>query len=423
MKFDFSIESSIESIHNTNTKEYFKEVYQTFINGNYRSSIVMLYSVLICDLVYKLRDLRDIYGETSAKKILSEIETMQKNNPTSPEWESKLIEFIKIRTSFFESSDIVAIESLQKFRHLSAHPVLNSADLLYSPNRETVQSLIRNILEGVLTNPPFFSNKIFDTMLLDLAEVKDKIGEPESIERYVKSRYLKHLKENDFKKVYRSLWKISFITDDDDSKENGYINYYTLKVFTAYDKNTCFQLLKTEPNYYSNINKDGKLGTLVHFLASFPELYPLLDQSLKLLLDNKLKDEGDFQFMGWFKSSTLTEHLKSLDVSILYNISSEAFEFIQTLATDNGCKDELINFAINYFGESSSFDECRKRYNAIITCIVDDLNVNQMKRLLEVANGNSQIYYKWGMKQTLRQLSEKYKEEIDTSIYNSIFKD
>ena len=130
MNFDFSIESSIDKIQNARTKEYFKEVYQTFVNGNYRSSIVMLYSVLICDLVYKLRDLRDIYREVKAKKILDEIEEMQKQNPNSPDWESKLIEFIKTRTSLLEPSDIVAIESLQKFRHLSAHPVLNNSDLL-----------------------------------------------------------------------------------------------------------------------------------------------------------------------------------------------------------------------------------------------------------------------------------------------------
>ena len=156
MTIDYSIESSFERIQNVHTREYFQEVYQTFVNGNYRSSTVMLYSVLICDLVYKMRDLRDLYGDSKAKKILDEIESMQSRNPNSSEWESKLIEFIKDRTTLLEASDIVAIESLQKFRHLSAHPVLNNADLLFSPNRDTVKALMINILQGVLTNPPFF---------------------------------------------------------------------------------------------------------------------------------------------------------------------------------------------------------------------------------------------------------------------------
>jgi hypothetical protein len=34
---------------------------------------------------------------------------------------------------------------------------------------------MRNILSEVLTNSPFFSNKIFDTFLLNLSDIKDKM--------------------------------------------------------------------------------------------------------------------------------------------------------------------------------------------------------------------------------------------------------
>src|SRR5699024_8183869 len=128
-----------------------------------------------------LRDLRDIYSDSKAKKIIDEIEDLQTNNPTSSKWELKLIEEIKSRTNLFESSDVVAIESLQKYRHLSAHPVLSNSDLLFTPSRETVQSLMRSILEGILTNPPFFSNKIFDTMLMDLVEVQESLVEDQAL--------------------------------------------------------------------------------------------------------------------------------------------------------------------------------------------------------------------------------------------------
>lgn len=188
MNFDYSIETSLEKIQNYKTSQYFQEVYQTYINKNYRSSVVMLYSVLICDLVFKLRDLRDIYSDSKAKNIIDEIEDLQTKKPTSSEWESKLIEAIKTRTNLFEPSDIVAIESLQKYRHLSAHPVLTNSDLLFTPNRETVQSLMRSILEGILTNPPFFSNKIFDAMLADLVEVQESLYEDQALRKYVVSR-------------------------------------------------------------------------------------------------------------------------------------------------------------------------------------------------------------------------------------------
>lgn len=422
MNFDFSIESAIDKIQNNNTKQYFQEVYQTFVNGNYRSSSVMLYSVLICDLVYKLRDLRDIYNDSKAKKILEEIEEMQSKNPNSPDWESKLIEFIKLRTTLLESSDIVAIKSLQKFRHLSAHPVLNNADLLYSPNKETVQSLIRNILDGVLTNPPFFSSKIFDTMMADLVAIKDKIIEEDSLKRYINSRYLKRLKEIDFSKLFRSLWKIVFISDDKNAIENREINYSVLKIFIDHNKTICVNLVKAESHFYSNVNKDEHLSRIIHLISWYPEFYKNIEESLKLLIENKINDNGDFKLIAWFVYPTLLIHIKNLNPQEMHRITTESFNFVRILCIKNECEKELIDFAIEYFGESHSFDVSNSIYNKIISHI-DNFSLVQVNRLFEVSNDNYQIYNRMGMKKKLLNIADNFDDEIDKSLYANIFPD
>ncbi len=422
MNFDFSIESSAEQINNPNTKQYFKEVYQTFINGNYRSSTVMLYSVLICDLVYKLRDLRDIYGDTTAKDILDDIEKIQLANSTSPEWESKLIEFIKIRTALLESSDIVAIESLQKNRHLSAHPILTNTDLLFSPNRDTVKSLIRNILEGILTNPPFFSNKIFDTMLADLVEVKNKIGDYERLEIYVKSRYLEKLNETSFRKLFRSLWKIVFVTEDTDSVTNRVLTFNVLKIFATSDRGICVDLINNEPTYYSNINKDEQVGRLIWLLSYFPDFYEPLQSALKLLITSLIGRNQNFQLIGWFIYPTVKAHLAVLDVSKFTDISSSAFMRLVKLSEQNDCLKEIIDIAIEYFGLSKSFGDSTSRFDNTIAKVTNHLNLDQTKRLLELSNSNDQIYHTFGMYSKLNSLAEKYTDTIDKSLYKSIFR-
>jgi hypothetical protein len=143
---EFSIEKEIDNIYNQKTKDYFKEVYSSYCSGNFRSAVVMLYSVVLCDLIYKLQELRDRYSDGSAKKILEEINDIKEKNDKSSDWETKLIEFIEKRTSFFEGADCENILHLQKHRHLSAHPVLDQIDLLFSPNKETVRSHVRNML-------------------------------------------------------------------------------------------------------------------------------------------------------------------------------------------------------------------------------------------------------------------------------------
>lgn len=421
MKFDFSIESASERIQNTNTKKYFEEVHQTFNNGNYRSATVMLYSVLICDLTYKMRDLRDVYNDSKAKKILEEIENMQKINPKSPEWESRLIELIKERTSLLEASDIANIEFLQKQRHLSAHPVLNNADLLYSPNKETVQSLIRNILEGVLTNPPFFSNKIFDIMLQDLAEIKDKITDDESLEKYILSRYLKRLKETDFRKVFRSLWKVVFISEDDESARNRSINYSVLKIFVTHNKNVCIELLKNEPNYYSNINKDEHLSRLIRLSAYFPDFYKNFESSLKQLLNNKIALEDENRFVAWFTKESFKEHISSLDVENFEEIPYNSFCLMYELSINNGCENDLNNFAIDFYGESRSFYETQKRFDNLINDFNKVYTLEQICKLIEVSNNNYQIYKSYGIKYRIRNIAEKYEDKINKTLYPRIF--
>ena len=52
---EFSIDLAAEQISDLRTKDYFQEVLGSFINGNYRSAVVMLWSVVVADFVYKCR--------------------------------------------------------------------------------------------------------------------------------------------------------------------------------------------------------------------------------------------------------------------------------------------------------------------------------------------------------------------------------
>ena len=138
--FTYSIEQNAENIYHHKTREYFQEVLQSYVSGSYRSAVVMLYSVVMCDLIYKLQDLKELYNDKTAQSILDKIEQEQKNKPDSGSWETVLIDEIKSRTHLLEQSDKVNLDSLRQHRHLSAHPVLNQQDLLSTPNQETVRA-------------------------------------------------------------------------------------------------------------------------------------------------------------------------------------------------------------------------------------------------------------------------------------------
>ena len=84
-----------ENIYNEKTKNYFEEVLSSYNNKNYRSAVVMLYSVVIYDIIAKIKELDEIYNQEWAKKTIKEINTQRKTAPKSPEWEKLLLEKIK----------------------------------------------------------------------------------------------------------------------------------------------------------------------------------------------------------------------------------------------------------------------------------------------------------------------------------------
>jgi hypothetical protein len=71
---DFSIEMAIERIVDPRTRNYFGEVYRSYAGGSFRSAVVMLWSVVICDLLFKLDALANTYTDDSARQILEAVE-------------------------------------------------------------------------------------------------------------------------------------------------------------------------------------------------------------------------------------------------------------------------------------------------------------------------------------------------------------
>ena len=148
---EYSIEQRATQIFDARTKEYFSEVLSCYSAGNYRSSVVMLWSVAVCDLLFKLQNLVDLYGDTKAKDILTEIGKLQQENERSPIGETRLVESVAEQTQLIDIAERENLLHLQRQRHLAAHPVVNANFQLHRPNRETARALIRNTLDGVLT--------------------------------------------------------------------------------------------------------------------------------------------------------------------------------------------------------------------------------------------------------------------------------
>ena len=88
------MEFDTNKIYDPRSKEYFQEVLACYKIGSYRSAIVLLNSVCLCDIFYKLQELRDIYSDNIAGDCLKKIEAQIAKDKTSPGWEKTLVESV-----------------------------------------------------------------------------------------------------------------------------------------------------------------------------------------------------------------------------------------------------------------------------------------------------------------------------------------
>ena len=211
----FTIEDLIEKIYEPKSKELFKDIYTSYTQGQYRATIVMLWTAVICDLVYKLQYLRDIYNDQTSIKILEEIANEQKKNPKSSEWEKILIDEMNKRTQLITTIEKENLEYLQKQRNLCAHPIITNDNILFTPNKELTRSLMKIALDSVLLKAPLLSKNYIDTVLEDFERRRDDfLFWDDTFGNYFQSRYLNHLNINQILKLFKILWRIVFLPHD-----------------------------------------------------------------------------------------------------------------------------------------------------------------------------------------------------------------
>lgn len=424
---DYSIENLAEQIFHSKTKEYFEEVIQTYYTQCYRSSVVMLYSVVICDLVFKLQDLKDVYADITAKKILLEIEKIQTENPKSPDWENKLVELIGQRTSMLELSDIENINQLQKHRHLSAHPVLNQTSILFKPNKDNVKSHIRNILEGVLIKPPILSKKIFNELIVDIAKNQYRFSDNKELERFLVAKYFKNLRPESLNDIFKKLWKFVFKIDNDDCNNNRDINFRTLEIIISLDDRAIIKTIKNEESHYDNILRGEPTKYLIHLLFKFPKIYNALSEVSKSFIEFEIKNSYDFQLLSWFSYDSFAEYIvsitKEFEEGPRFVISHDNLKMVKDLAKDYNLKKEFLDLAITIFSRSNSYNNADNNFWYAIEQYLEDFSNEQLISIIEAINSNHQIYQRNASSYDNRKVKEvcdrKLPESFDYSKYHN----
>ena len=429
----FSLDAQKSKIYDRRTRKYFDEVYKSYASGCYRSATVMLWSVVVCDIIFKLQELRDLYSDSSAEKILLEIEKLQQADPYSPKWEKELIKLVFERTQLLDTASNHKIMMIQEHRHLSAHPVISDEDTLFEPTEEMVRSDIRNSIETVLNKPPFLTQKILATILVDLEKIKDLFPSDVAFAKYLNAKYLNSL-TNDVKvKIFRGLWKFCFKSEDEKPKENREINLRALKLIFDKERNSIIEAVKHETKYYSSISEEQEtIKALVEFMSLERDLYLALDDSAKELIKPVLLKNLSYFGVAFFMYETPEEHLKALTKWISDNyykkygdnghfLNQKHLAKLQEVSKEFGLEKDYRGFSIACFINSADFERADLYFERDIAPNLDKYDKEEFKILLDGTNRNNQCYWRNKARTESLKILKAAKVILDDDFDFSIF--
>jgi hypothetical protein len=399
---DYSFELNIDKIDNHRTREYFKDVLSSLNIASYRGAIVLLHSVVVCDLIYKLTELSEVFADETATKILSEIKIKQQEHPNSSRWEAELIEDVYEKTQLLDFPDYTTIKNLQQLRHICAHPIFVNENQLYNPNKETARSYIRNIYEGLLTRKTLKSKEIFQDLLLDLEKRKTELTYESELAPYLESKYFQYLRPHLKERFFKNLWKFVFKLDNTKANENRFINFRCLSILHRKNKELLNLLFVNEKSYFNEINEDLSFDFLIMFLSENPELYVHINEDKKVIIQSKIKDNIELQILFSIVEENMDDVIKNSKQMLWENPKEfgSNYQYFQNLgrllqlANEKGKRELSVNTSIDFYVTSGSYNDCDYSFSYLVKPLLTFFDKADYLKLLEGIESNNQSYHR-----------------------------
>ena len=418
-----AIEELRINIQDPRSREAVDEVLSCFYSQNLRSAIVMLYATVVSDVYYKCNDLWDTYKDAGAKQIVDDIQQEWRDHPTSSDWEKTIVEKCHAMNKIIDGEDLIHFQSLQRERNLCAHPIIDGSNTLYQPNAATVQGMMIDMMRGILCKPSFMSKHLLGSFLDDIEKVKDVIKKRGEMEDYIRAKYLDKINnEKGEYDLFKKLWRFVFQKTDNKSHDNRKENLWALCLIYERNEGYIKTQINREQDYYgANINIDDVscIRAFIMFVNVNQEVYDKLPDDFRIKIVPKVQADTELKACAFFLSPNLKQHADSLTS----DISSSAALYISRHLRNNYNNGEALDFLIRIYSGANYYDDADDYYDNLIAPCLGFFTEQQLVRILEVSNDNSQIYGRRRAAMSIRAIKNqirKIKPDFDFSQYRNI---
>ena len=387
----------MDDIHSPQTREYFKEVMSSYSIGNYRSAVVMLYSVAVCDMLLKLQELDEMYNDSKAKELLNYVNKQREDKSGSrSSWEKEFIDKIYHETKLLDQVAYTNLSHLYDDRNFSAHPAMNENYELRSPTKETTIAHIKNVLKDILVKPPVFIKDVINMLTDDLKNKKIYYnGISEELATYLNNKYYSKMTRLMKEKTMKALWKFCFRSVSEECQDNIAINRRALSILIGGFEAEALQYIKENKDLFSvDLSPDNPTRTIniFYLLCTHEKIYDQLNTDTKQQVDTNIDRAYNLKALSWFKYTDPGEHFKELRTDSQIKLKIPIVNLMYKHYFDIGEQSKLIDFFIWHYGNSVNFTSANYRFGQEIEPVLKQMNSRQFKELIRVTNINSQLY-------------------------------
>ena len=379
----------LNEIRDRRSKGYFEEAIKAYNAGALRPSLVSAWVALVYDLIQKCRELSKHGNEAAAKSIEKWDQANARPKRDPRELYELELSFVADALKAMHPLDRKLIKRFREDRHLCAHPTFSSNEQeLFGPSWAQVRTHIENAIEIVLSQKPLQGRKsILDRFCADI-QSKDFPTKHEEILDYVDRHYLKHTHRLDIQDFGTELAK-SLLHDGQKSRESQCKIISSLAAVRE-RANKEWELISNKiVRLIGELNSENQLR-LITFLTSFPNLFPLLELSMKTALQETIKNTDPAELLEdprLLASITQSEFLESWRCVI------KRFNRDQLEKAITEKKLPLLDLwprAIKLYKESGSFDESHHNFPTLILPFAGHLSREKHNQLLEAVINNDQ---------------------------------
>lgn len=455
------LDEALENVKSPQTKEYLKEVISSFNNGNYRSAIVVLYSVVIFDMIEKLSTTSEYYNDENAKEILATIEDSKKKNESYSKWENSLIESVK-KTNLFNHIEQDKLDHIKKLRNTYAHAYYNDDLKLETPSKETTRALIRDAFEILFFKDAMMINSGMIISILDDIHNYFKRNGTDGIDVYITDKYLKRFTEIEKKSIFKTLWKFVFREDrspqnnenakrDTSRQEKRKSNLQVLKQIVSENPKIYLELVEKDTIFYSDIfvkedsiiniaknygekPKISEITALIEFLSTYYQFYLKFNDATKKIIENECKRNFHYTIMSPYLYANIDDHhkeIKSFRVRLLPKYSSyQDLEENHKLINKQSIKvlyhyysnkfkiKELVSYLIDYYLSSPQYGSSDVFFE-IVYEYFEEFELDDFNKMIDGIEKNVQIYGSINFDAFAKLIKEHYERRFNTSIDTS----